>query len=108
MKMHIFPFSPRRGTPAADYPDQVPPEVRKQRCLELAGVEHTLAKDYHAKFIGEPLEVLVEGLVADRPGWVHGTDRHYMPVQLPGQPEDVGTLRLCHGVEVCERFLRAE
>ena len=108
MKMHIFPFSPRRGTPAADYPDPVPPEVRKQRCLELAGVEHTLAKDYHAKFIGEPLEVLVEGLVADRPGWVHGTDRHYMPVQLPGQPEDVGTLRLCHGVEVCERFLRAE
>jgi threonylcarbamoyladenosine tRNA methylthiotransferase MtaB len=108
MKMHIFPFSPRRGTPAADYPDQVPPEIRKQRCQELAGVEHALAKDYYAKFVGEPLEVLVEGLVTERPGWVHGTDRHYMPIQLPGRTQDVGTFRQGYGVEVCESFLRAE
>ena len=108
MKIHLFPFSPRRSTPAADFPDQVPAEVRKERCRQLAIVERGLAKDYYQRFIGEQLEVLVEGLEASRPGWVHGTDRHYMPVQLPGVIEDVGTLRVCVGAEVSESFLRAK
>ena len=108
MKMHIFPFSPRRGTPAADYPDQVTPETRKNRILQLAGLERSLAMDYYRLMVGEPLEVLVEGLVADRPGWVHGHDRHYIPVQLPGSSESVGTLQMCQGVEVYESFLRAD
>ncbi len=108
MKIHIFPFSPRRSTPAADFPDQVPANVRKERCRQLAIVERGLAKDYYQRFVGEPLEVLVEGVEASRPDWVHGTDRHYMPIQLPGQIRDVGTLRLCVGVETCESFLRAQ
>lgn len=108
MKIHIFPYSQRRGTPAADYPDQVPAEVRKERIQKLTRLERGLAMEYYQGMIGEPLEVLVEGVVADHPGWVHGHDRYYMPVQLPGTRESVGTLQLCWGSEVCEGFLRAE
>jgi len=108
MKIHIFPFSPRRGTPAADYPNQVTPEIRKDRIHQLACLERGMAMDYYRLMVGEPLEVLVEGVVADRPGWVHGHDRHYMPVQLLATSESVGTLQICRGVEVCESFLRAE
>ena len=108
MKIHIFPYSQRRGTPAADYPDQVPAEVRKERIQELTRLERGLAMEYYQGMIGEPLEVLVEGVVADHPGWVHGHDRYYMPVQLPGTRESVGTLQMCWGSEVCEGFLRAE
>ena len=36
MKIHIFPFSPRKSTPAAEIADQVSPNVRKQRCDESA------------------------------------------------------------------------
>ncbi|RLS51652.1 MAG: tRNA (N(6)-L-threonylcarbamoyladenosine(37)-C(2))-methylthiotransferase MtaB [Planctomycetota bacterium] len=108
MKMHIFPYSPRRGTPAAEYPDQVSPEIRKARCQRLAGVEQGLASDYYSRFVGRPLELLVEGVVHARPGWVHGTDRHYIPVQLPGQKSDVGAMIACRGAEVCEGYLRAE
>lgn len=108
MKIHLFPFSPRRGTPAADYPDQVPPDVRKARCQKLAAVEHALAKDYYSRFVGQPLEVLVEGVVDSQPGWVQGTDRHYIPVQLPGTRSDVGTVKQCRGTQVGETCLRAE
>ena len=38
-KIHIFPFSPRRGTPAATMPDQVPKHVQQERSRELAAVE---------------------------------------------------------------------
>lgn len=108
MKIHTFPFSPRRGTPAALYPDQVAPEVRKARCQRLAAVEHSLARDYYQRFIGQTLEVLIEGLVDSQPGWVQGTDRHYMPVQVQGTPSDVGTVRTCVGTQVAEKCLRAE
>jgi threonylcarbamoyladenosine tRNA methylthiotransferase MtaB len=67
-----------------------------------------LASDYYQRFVGRPLEVLIEGLVDSNPGWVHGTDRHYIPVQVCGTARDVGTFRTCVGTEVAENFLRAE
>ena len=43
-KIHIFPFSPRRGTPAATMPNQVPKHVQQERSRELAEVETETAR----------------------------------------------------------------
>ncbi len=43
-KMHIFPFSPRRGTPAAEMPSQVPPEVKAARIEQLEALESRTAR----------------------------------------------------------------
>jgi threonylcarbamoyladenosine tRNA methylthiotransferase MtaB len=59
-KIHIFPFSPRRGTPAATMPNQVPATVQKQRCVELADVEAELRDKYFSRLQGRRLKVLVE------------------------------------------------
>ena len=91
-KIHIFPFSPRAGTPAAESLDQVSPEVRKDRLHRLEEVERELAADYHSSLLGRTLEVLVERTAADRPGFVRGTDRRYVPVSLPGDETDIGQL----------------
>tara|TARA_B100000029_G_scaffold44840_2_gene41348 strand:- start:558 stop:1862 length:1305 start_codon:yes stop_codon:yes gene_type:complete len=91
-KIHIFPFSPRKGTPAAEAPDQVDPQVRKARVHELEAVEAELATAYHQSLVGQDLEVLIERTAADRPGFVRGTDRRYVPVTLPGHETDIGTL----------------
>lgn len=107
MKMHIFPFSPRKGTPAADFPDQVHPEVRKRRCAELATIERVLAKEYYQTHIGRELEVLVERSCPEKPGWVQGTDRHYIPVTLPGHMHDVGQIVSCQGRFATEQDLEA-
>ena len=107
MKMHIFPFSPRKGTPAASFPDQIKPEIRKRRCTELTGIERQLAKEYYQSHVGGELEVLVERTCPDRFGWVHGTDRHYIPVTLPGCSHDVGEFVHCEGRLATERDLEA-
>jgi threonylcarbamoyladenosine tRNA methylthiotransferase MtaB len=107
MKIHIFPFSPRKGTPAAAYPDQVPAGIRKLRCERLAVVERELAMGYYAQHVEFPLEVLVEGVCDEAPGWVRGTDAHYMPVRMPGSPEEVGAIVGALGHTVHRDYLQA-
>lgn len=108
MKMHIFPFSARKTTPAATMPDQVSPEVRKDRCARLAEVEQELAFAYYQKLVGQPLEVLVERTCLDRPGWVRGTDRSYAPVEVPGGAGDVGQFVTATAIEATRETVRGE
>ena len=60
-KIHAFPFSPRRGTPAAEMPDQTPKSVRNERVKELGRLEARLRSDYYQSLVGENLQLLVEG-----------------------------------------------
>jgi threonylcarbamoyladenosine tRNA methylthiotransferase MtaB len=106
MKIHIFPFSPRQGTPAAEFPDQVDPLLRKERCRRLALLERQLAREYYQSLVGRELEVLVEG--EERPGWVRGTDRRYVPVELPGTADEVAKLVAARGRTASEQCLLAE
>ena len=92
MKIHIFPFSRRSGTPAAKMPNQVAAPIKKRRCRELALCEVELARQYMTTLIDRPVEVLVEGLSATRPGFVQGTDRRYATIEIPGNSRDFGHL----------------
>jgi threonylcarbamoyladenosine tRNA methylthiotransferase MtaB len=82
-RLHLFSFSPRAGTPAADFRDRVPPTIvaeRRQRLLEL---ERDLAEVYCRGLVGRTLDVLVEGADPDRPGCVRGIACRYVPVTFP-------------------------
>jgi threonylcarbamoyladenosine tRNA methylthiotransferase MtaB len=107
MKIHVFPFSARRDTPAATMPDQVAPEVKRDRVRRLALLERELATDYYARWIDRPLEVLVERESEDRPGWLRGTDRMYIPVELPGSRSEIGEFVTVTGHCVHREFLEA-
>ena len=74
-KIHIFPFSPRRGTPAAAMAEQVPPQVKAERGERLAALERELRTDYFRSLIGRQLIVLTEE--ANR-----GTSCRYAPVEI--------------------------
>jgi len=58
-KIHCFPFSAKKGTVAFNYPD-IDKCIKKDRLSILSRVGDELAKDYHSKFIGKTLKVLVE------------------------------------------------
>ena len=92
MKIHVFPFSRRRGTRAALMPNAVAASVKKARCQELTRLETELTRQYSATLAGREVEVLVEGLSTTRPGFVQGTDRRYVSVELPGNSRDFGHL----------------
>lgn len=108
MKIHIFPFSPRQGTPAADFAEPVHGEVKNERVGRLELLERELAQRYYGSLIGCDLEVMVEGLSPTRPGWVAGTDRRYVPVELPGAPDDEGRMLRAVGRTVAREALLAE
>jgi threonylcarbamoyladenosine tRNA methylthiotransferase MtaB len=108
MKIHSFPFSPRQGTPAADFAEQVPPDIRKGRMGRLARLERELARAYYGSLVGRNLQVLVERPSEQRTGFVRGTDRTYTPVELPGGAELIGNFATARGVRVHDDFLEAE
>lgn len=83
-KLHVFPFSARPGTPAAEMPGQVRAEVRSRRIAELTALGGEMQAEYHRSLLGRPLRVLVEGAVEGQPGYVQGTACRFVTVQLPG------------------------
>ncbi len=78
--MHIFPYSRRAGTPAADMPDQVP-KAEKERRANLAGaLERELRQAYRGGFLGKTLPVLFEQ--RDSLGRWTGHTPNYIPVAV--------------------------
>ena len=98
-KIHIFPFSARRGTPAAEMPQQISKHVKQDRGRELATLEAELRGDYFAKLRGMELRVLVESPLNDNalaragssptPVFV-GTSCRYAPVEINATEASVG------------------
>jgi len=107
MKIHVFPFSARKGTPAATFPDQIDPKVRKERVRILGELERDLAEEYYRSLVGANLEVLVERESQDCEGQVRGTDRRYAPVEFPGSAVDVGNFVTVRGEEARRHGLLA-
>jgi threonylcarbamoyladenosine tRNA methylthiotransferase MtaB len=92
MKIHAFPFSPRKGTPAADFPDQVSEVVKERRRQELSELDVELSRRYDEVLHGRDVSVLVEARPSPLPGHVRGTSCRYATVDLPGTQADVGQL----------------
>jgi threonylcarbamoyladenosine tRNA methylthiotransferase MtaB len=92
-KIHIFPFSPRRGTEAATMPGQVSAGVKQERARALAAVETELRDAYYRSLLGCRLRVLVESPTEN--GW-SGTACRYATVALPGDSTSQGQF-----VDVC-------
>ena len=58
----IFKYSERPGTKASDHlPDDIPFLVKKRRNNELLAVQNRISEEDHQKFLGETVDVLVEG-----------------------------------------------
>lgn len=58
--VHVFRYSPRRGTAASRMGQQVPPEVKKSRAEELRAAVEEMAERYRGRFLGRTLPVLWE------------------------------------------------
>ena len=84
MKIHVFPFSPREGTPAAEMKQRSAKSLVKERRLRLQEIEQAQAKRYRESLLGMSLDVLVESEHKEKPGWVRGTSERYVAVALRG------------------------
>ena len=81
-KIHVFPFSPRRGTPAAEFADPIPKRIKTDRRRELTQIERALREDYFRSLCGRSLQVLAESRDPETQRWT-GTSCRYTPTELP-------------------------
>ena len=58
---HVFPYSERPGTPAAEFPDAVPPAIRSSRAQELSLLAKAKREAYARSFVGQTVDVVIEG-----------------------------------------------
>ena len=58
--VHIFPYSIRKGTPAAKMPGQVPENIKTERAAKMAQLTEKMQKEFEEKYIGKTVEVLFE------------------------------------------------
>ncbi len=60
LHMHIFPFSPREGTPAATMKDQIPEDIKRERAHRLEALGKKLSAARYRRALGETRSVLFE------------------------------------------------
>jgi len=89
-KIHIFPFSPRKGTPAATMADQIPGDVKADRRRQLAQVEDQARAAYYKSLTGMRLDLLAEGTDRNDSNLAIGTSCRYAPVRVRGDSACIG------------------
>ena len=77
--MHIFPYSRRPGTPAAQMAGQVPKAIKEERARRGAAVAAQMEREYLERFVGRTLPVLFE---EERDGLWRGHTTRYTEVAL--------------------------
>ena len=88
-RIHVFPYSPREGTPAAGMPGQLSPALKEQRARELIRLGESVARTYLETWLGQEAELLPEEQIQGR--W-EGYTPEYIRVSLPeGTPAESGT-----------------
>ncbi len=87
--IHIFPYSQRTGTPAATYPNQVLPEIKKERVHRVQELEKKLSEAYRRRFLGKSVRVLPE---EEKNGCFEGLSDEYIRVCLKGEGIERGKI----------------
>ncbi len=80
--VHIFPYSPREGTPAANFPGQIPAETKKKRSHQLHELAAALKQSALQQQIGKTAEVLWERAKGESGANFYGYTRHYFKARI--------------------------
>ena len=85
-KMHVFKYSPRKGTVAAKMKNQIPAEVKDVRSKRLLQLSNENESDYLNDYIGKNVRVLMEEKDGE---YVKGHTGNYIVVKAVGNEEDL-------------------
>ena len=110
--LHVFPFSPRKGTPAATYPDPINPGIIKKRCQILREIGKDKRRTFYKSALGKKTNILVETKRDSATGFLKGLSPNYIPVLLQGEDhlmnqmvEDITIHRIENNLKVYGRLL---
>lgn len=93
----MFAYSPRPGTPAADWNGQVSRAEKQRRLGELIALQNRITLEIHEALVGEQFEVLIEGVADRQPDLsatemplLKGLSREFKTVHFFGNPSRIG------------------
>ncbi len=105
-KVHVFPYSQRKGTKAADAPNQVAPKEKERRAKLMGDLVEASRKDFLESQIGLTEEVLFERL---RHGYLEGYTKNYTPVHVVSDDTSIcGTIKSVKLIKVEEDYCVGE
>jgi len=89
--LHVFPFSPRKGTPAFSLPDRVNGIAVKKRSEILRSLSKKKREGFYRSYLNKKLPILIESKRHRKTGLLKGLSRNYVPVLLYGGNELMNT-----------------
>ena len=88
----MFQYSIRPGTPAGDRADQIPESVKKERLHRLMDLQERITLEINESYVGQVVEVLVEGPSHKNPNRMHGMSREFKSVNFEAPTARIGRL----------------
>ncbi len=89
---YMFKYSPRKDTPAADMPGQVPQEVKEERNARLLAEINSIGRRRYDERVGQTIQILVEGPSRKNPARLSGRTRCNKIVIFDGNGRHLGQL----------------
>ncbi len=91
-RIHVFKYSPREGTAASRFRDQIHGNIKQTRSEALISLGDSLTNSFNEKFIGEKLQVLFEESSTENPSIMEGYTTNYIRVKSQGTEEMKGEI----------------
>lgn len=88
-RIHVFKYSPRKGTPASQFKEQIPGDIKQIRSDRLIRLGDELMEEFHKAFIGRTLELLLE---EEKGGFIEGYTTNYIRVKVKGHNDLQGKI----------------
>jgi len=107
-KIHVFSYSPRKGTVAFNMKEQVSEEIKNERSRILLELSKKMAGSFYRKFIGQSLSVLFEHRLDKKTGLLKGLTTNYIPVTIEGRENCFGKILMVNIIGLKEEALFGE
>ncbi len=98
-KMHVFKYSKRKGTKAAEMPNQIDSQIQDKRSKELLELSNENQKDFNRNYIGKRVDVLFE----EKDGiYIKGHTSNYIMVKVPLQKKNEELENVIKQIEITD------
>lgn len=97
-KVHVFPYSVRKGTAAEKYPDRIPAEIKSVRAKLMQSAADKSQSDYLSSQIGRKSSVLIERYKDD--SYYCGYTKNYVPVRVYSHEFDDSLLNTIADIKI--------
>jgi len=105
-ELHVFPYSKRDGTKAANLPDQIPGDIKKERVKQLLELDKQLKRIHYTNMLGKTVNVLIEKEL--EPSFYTGTSSEYYKIKVKSNKDLTNQFINVEITDFCDNYLTSK